>query len=84
MSHTTLLLIRHGQTQANLEGRVQGHSDAPLTELGQAQARAIAARLADDRPAALYVSPLGRARATAEIIGAHIGLEPPRDGARLF
>ncbi len=40
-----LLLIRHGQSVANSEGRLQGHLDSPLTDRGRAQARALARRL---------------------------------------
>ena len=61
-----LLIIRHGETTWNREGRIQGHRDSPLTERGVAQARAAAARIARERPEALYSSDLGRARQTAE------------------
>ena len=61
----TLILVRHGETRLNREGRVQGVSDAPLTETGVAQARAIAAALAPDAPFRLYASPLARAAQTA-------------------
>ncbi len=65
-SDTQILLIRHGQTQANVEQRWQGHGDWPLTELGNAQAKDLANRLrAID---ALYSSPLQRAHATAQAV----------------
>lgn len=78
---TLLLLIRHGQTEWNREGRVQGHTDSPLTDLGRAQADALARALEDgwlpgERPAALVSSDLGRARATAAPMAAALGLEP--------
>jgi probable phosphoglycerate mutase len=65
-----IYLIRHGQTEFNREGRYQGACDSPLTELGRAQARAFGRRLADlvARETPIVSSPLGRARATAEIV----------------
>nr|HID14460.1 histidine phosphatase family protein [Anaerolineae bacterium] len=75
---TELILIRHGQTHANVAGRWQGWSDSTLTSLGQTQAEAVARRLAAEhsRVAALYSSPLRRALQTATIIGAALGLRP--------
>ncbi|MEN6355816.1 MAG: histidine phosphatase family protein [Armatimonadota bacterium] len=66
----TLYLVRHGETVHNLEGRIQGHADSPLTPLGIKQAQAAAARLASEKFDAIYSSDLGRALATAEIISA--------------
>lgn len=71
---THFVLVRHGETTWNLEGRRQGQSDSPLTARGLAQARAIADRLADVRPDALYSSDLPRAWQTAEQISAACGL----------
>lgn len=75
----TLYLIRHGETEWNRAKKVQGWNDSPLTELGQSQARSVAgilaAEIADPTDAILYCSPLGRARATAEIIAAELGLD---------
>ena len=65
MSGTRVILLRHGETVWNLEGRYQGHLDSPLTPSGLAQARAIAQRVAGMKFAALYCSDLGRARQTA-------------------
>ena len=70
----TLLLVRHGETDWNAEGRLQGHTDRPLNEHGRRQARALAERLAGDDIAAVYASDLARARETAEILGAKLGL----------
>lgn len=79
MKPTRLILVRHGETEANLLQVWHGSMDAPLTERGQRQVAATAARFADcaqcgpiDR---LYVSPLPRARSTAAAIGAAIGQE---------
>jgi broad specificity phosphatase PhoE len=71
---TTILLARHGETDWNRENRFQGHADPPLNERGRAQAGALAERLTSEAVAAIYASPLRRARETAEIIGARIGL----------
>ncbi len=66
-----LYLVRHGETVHNLEGRIQGHSDSPLTSLGVQQARAIGKRLAFEKFDAIYSSDLGRAVSTAKIIASH-------------
>lgn len=71
---TRLCLVRHGQTDWNIEGRYQGQSDVPLNEKGRAQARALAEQLQDQPFAAIYASSLQRARETAEIIAAVIRL----------
>jgi probable phosphoglycerate mutase len=60
-----ILLVRHGETHWNREGRVQGyHADSPLTETGLEQARALARRMAAEALDALYSSDLGRTRQT--------------------
>lgn len=71
---TRLLLIRHGETAFNRNGRVQGHSESDLTAVGVGQARAAAEALARRRVDRLYSSDLSRARATAQIIGDRLGL----------
>lgn len=71
---TLLYLIRHGRTAWNDLGRMQGWSDQPLDDHGRAQAQALARRLSARRFAAIYSSPLLRARATAEIVAAWHGL----------
>src|SRR6266536_6039659 len=71
---TTLLLVRHGETDWNAEGRLQGHTDRPLNGYGREQAKALAVRLADENVAAIYSSDLARARETAEIVGERLGL----------
>ena len=70
----TLLLVRHGETDWNASGRLQGHTDRPLNDYGRRQARELADRLADDGIAAIYTSDLSRAKETAEIVGARLGL----------
>jgi broad specificity phosphatase PhoE len=81
-------LARHGETNDNMPPlRFQGWTDTPLNDTGRAQAQALAERVAGNRVAALYASDLSRARETAEIVGARIGLEPIldprlREGAR--
>ncbi len=74
-----ILLARHGETAENKERRFQGQKDVPLNETGREQARALAEQVAAEPLAALYTSPLVRARETAEIVGARIGLEPRPD-----
>ena len=68
---TLLYLIRHGRSEWNANGRVQGQADPPLDEIGREQAHALAAHLRGTTFAAIYASPLLRARATAEAIAAH-------------
>ena len=70
-----LFLARHGQTEWNLEHRLQGQLDSPLTDEGRAQASAIAARLRDSGIQTICSSPLGRAMRTAVIIGDRLGAE---------
>ncbi len=71
---TELLLIRHAQTDHNLERRYQGHADTPLNPIGREQARRLALRLAHEPVDAVYTSDLPRARQTAEAIAAQLSL----------
>jgi broad specificity phosphatase PhoE len=71
-----LWLVRHGESTWNSARRLQGGRDAPLSPRGRIQARALAAGLASVRFDALYTSPLSRARDTAAVCGAALGLEP--------
>jgi broad specificity phosphatase PhoE len=66
---TTLILVRHGETDWNRDGIWQGHGDPPLNDAGRRQANELAERLADIEVDALYSSDLRRAYETAEIIG---------------
>jgi phosphoserine phosphatase len=63
-----ILLVRHGETTWNREGRYQGRTDIPLSETGQAQVRALGDRLRHVPLAAAIASPLSRARTTAEAV----------------
>jgi len=72
-------LARHGQTAYNLEGRFQGQLPVPLDETGRAQALDLAERAAAHGFRALWTSPLLRARETAVVVGARIGLDPIED-----
>lgn len=71
---TRVILIRHGETEWNREGRMQGHLDSPLTEQGRKQAEEVAERLADLPIKAIYSSDLGRAVKTAQALARRIGL----------
>lgn len=70
---TRLVVVRHGETRWNVAARIQGHGDSPLTAAGEAQARAIARRLAAERFDRLFSSDLGRAMQTANAIAARTG-----------
>src|ERR1700735_4491235 len=63
-----ILLVRHGETAWNREGRYQGRTDIPLSEAGVAQVAALGARLASIPIARAIASPLSRARTTAEAV----------------
>ena len=72
-----ILMARHGETTFNAERRFQGWSPrAVLTDRGRAEAGELAERAAGEDLAALYTSPLARARETAAIVGERTGLEP--------
>ena len=70
-----LILVRHGQTTANAEGRLIGRADTPLTELGRAQAEAVARALATSAHPGVRIvsSPLARALETARAIQRTLG-----------
>jgi phosphoserine phosphatase len=69
-----ILLVRHGETAWNRDGRYQGRTDVPLSVDGERQVRALAARLAHVPIALAIASPLSRARSTAEAIVGERGL----------
>ena len=68
---TALILVRHGESEWNREGRVQGQFDSPLTEMGVVQAKSVSRYLSGvllNQPLKIYTSPLERASETASII----------------
>jgi broad specificity phosphatase PhoE len=75
-----LYLVRHGVSTGNTPGNLMGQGDHPLTARGEAQARAVAVRLAPLGPMPVYCSDLSRARATAEAIAR---VWAPRGGSSL-
>ncbi len=75
----TIHLARHGQTAYNHEGRFQGHLPVPLDATGREQAAALAQVAAGVVLVSLWCSPLRRARETADIVAARIGLTPHED-----
>jgi probable phosphoglycerate mutase len=84
-----ILLARHGETNDNLEPfRFQGFTDTPLNDTGRRQAGELAEKVAAElQVTSLWSSDLSRARETAEIVGARIGMTPTldarlREGAR--
>lgn len=79
---TILTLVRHGETDWNRDRLIQGSTDIPLNDTGRRQARDAALRLGDElelsAPVFVVSSDLSRARETAEIIAAELGVESPR------
>ena len=84
ISAAHLCVARHGETEWNRSGVLQGWTDVPLNALGREQAGQMAAVHADAGFNAVWTSPLVRASETAEIIAAALGLPPPsrHDGLR--
>ena len=75
MLPTQICLLRHGETEWNRTGRIQGYADIPLNENGLKQARAVADHLAEEAPwHRIYSSDLQRARVTAEQIATRLGI----------
>ncbi|MEI8257421.1 MAG: histidine phosphatase family protein [Deltaproteobacteria bacterium] len=73
---TRLFLIRHGATTLSAEDRFAGSVDVELSEAGRAQVVSLAERLATEKLAAVYASPMKRTMATAQLVGAPHGLSP--------
>ena len=74
-----IYLARHGQTDDNARGVVQGSIDTPLNERGREQARELAAAVAAQGIAAIWTSHLVRAAETARIVGDALGIDPQAD-----
>lgn len=68
--------VRHGQSEANISGRWQGHGDAPLSALGREQAKALAARLSASPFDRIISSDLQRARDTALALSSDVSQDP--------
>lgn len=81
MDSTRILLVRHGQSQGNAEGRFGGHTATPLSARGRRQAEAAARILASEKITAIYSSDLLRAAQTAEPLAQLTGLEIKRTTA---
>jgi broad specificity phosphatase PhoE len=71
---TELLLVRHGETDWNADGRLQGQTDRPLSDFGRRQAKLLAEVLQGEELQAIYSSDLARARETAEIVAERLRL----------
>ncbi|MFN3213372.1 MAG: histidine phosphatase family protein [Henriciella sp.] len=85
-SLTVIYLTRHGQTQLNAAGRLQGHSDSQLTTRGISQAHAVGHKLKaliGSGPIDLWISPLGRAQETAAIIESYLAVAQVKTDDRL-
>ena len=77
MNPTRICIARHGETDWNKSGILQGWFDVPINDLGRSQANALAAKLAGANFDAVWCSPLARARETAEIVASNLQLPPP-------
>lgn len=69
---TRIILVRHAESDYNLQNRIQGHHDSGLTKRGLAQSRAVARRLSEYKIARVYSSDLGRATSTTAEILKHL------------
>lgn len=76
---TRIALLRHGQTEWNRQGRIQGSSDIPLDDTGREQARDAGRRLRDLGVTRVFSSTLGRAAETASLAAAELGLVGPEE-----
>lgn len=76
---TRILLVRHGQSTWNADGRWQGRADPPLSELGERQAEVAADKAVEFGITRIWASPLVRADQTARILSSRLGLEVEND-----
>lgn len=79
----SIILIRHGETDWNIEGRYQGQADPPLNSKGLLQAQQLVRELKESSPDILYTSPLLRTRQTADILASKWSI-PVIDEPRLM
>lgn len=79
----TVFLARHGQTAWNAAGRLQGHTDVPLDDVGLAQAATLAESLRGAKIGTVIASDLSRARVTGEVVARALGLATPAIDAEL-
>ena len=70
-----LILVRHGETEWNRQGRIIGHTEIVLNETGHKQAALLAQALRNEKVSAIYASPLQRTRETAAEISRVLGIE---------
>jgi possible phosphoglycerate mutase len=75
VSASRVVLWRHGQTDLNIAGRIQGSLDVPLNDSGRSQAQAAAAVLAEYSPSLVVSSPLARAHSTAQALAHSLDLD---------
>lgn len=75
---TNFYLVRHGETDWNRAGKIQGATDIPLNATGRAQAHATGSKMEGRQWDIIVTSPLSRAVETATIIASHLGLPEPR------
>lgn len=78
-----ILIARHGETEWNALGKLQGHTDIALNEVGRGQARALAVTLADAGISSVWTSDLARARETGAIVAHALGLAAPGEDHEL-
>ena len=78
-----IYIVRHGETQWNAEGRIQGRRDIELNEDGRRQAEAAAEALRGKTFQALITSPLSRAKQTGAILAQHANIGEVREDARI-
>lgn len=76
-ARSSFYFIRHGESEANRRGVIQGHSDSPLADTGRSHARAAGEWLADKAVSGIFTSPLSRSRETARIIAGLTGAAAP-------